>query len=156
MPTAKLKTNQFKNREQASKSSTIFNSLFGQIAFCIAISFCLISFTGCGSRLAVTKDVDLVGGEIKSIIMEVVDSEQTVNIEASAEQPFHLHVYLMKNEAALDSEMERGIKPTLALAGASNSSSHKVSASVPGGEEAAVRLESANGQDFTVKLKISN
>ena len=156
MHATKLKTNQFENKAQASTSSRISNGSLGQIALCIAILFC-ISLTGCGPKLAATRDVDLTAGEIKSIILDIVDSEQTINIEASAEQPFHLHVYLMENEAALDTEMERGVEqPTLALAGARESTSHKVSASVPGGKEAAVRLESANGQDFTVKLKISN
>ena len=120
------------------------------------ISLFCISSVGCGPRLATSRDVDLVGGEIKSIILDAIDSEQTISIEASAEQPFNLHVYLMENEAALDAELAQGIEPTKALAGSSGSKSHKVSAIVAGGKEAAVRLESPSGKDLTVKLKISN
>jgi len=128
----------------------------GQIGFCIAILFCCICLTGCGPTLAVSRDVELEGGGVKSIILDAIASEQTINVEATAEQAFHLHVYLMENEAALDSELEQRQEPTMALAGSSNNSTHKVSAKIPGGKEAAVRLESATGRNFTVKLKISN
>ena len=121
-----------------------------------AILFCCMSIVGCGPRLAVSRDVELKGGEIKSIIIDAIKSEQTINVEATAEQPFHLHVYLAENEAALDSELDRKVEPTMALAGSTDQTTHKLSASVPGGKEARVRLQSATGQEFSVQLKISN
>ena len=121
-----------------------------------AILFCILSTLGCGPRLSVSRDVELANGEIKSIIIDAVNSEQTIKVEASAEQPFHLHVYLKENEAALDAELARRAEPTMALAVSSNKKTHKLTSSVPGGKEAGVRLESATGQNFSVKLKISN
>ena len=128
----------------------------GQLIYYGGILFCCILLVGCGPTLNVSRDVELNGIEIKSIIIDAVKSEQTVNVEASAEQPFDLHLHLVKNQDALDAELARGAEPTKALAGSSNSKSHKISASVPGGKEAAVRSQSANGQSFTVKLSITN
>jgi len=100
--------------------------LIYRIACCCIMTFCCISVVGCGPTLAESRDVELVNAEIKSIILDAVASEQTINIEATAEQPFNLHVYLLENEAALDSELARGVEPTKALAGASDSKSHKL------------------------------
>jgi len=147
---------QHKHASQFSPLRLISSSSICRIVCCSIISVCCISLVGCGPRLAESRDVDLVGGEIKSIILDAVASEQTINIDASAEQPFNLHVYLLEDESALDAELARGAEPTKALAGASDSKAHKFSATAPGGKEVGIRLESSGGQDFTVKLKISN
>lgn len=144
------------HESQASQSTGFFNAPICRFVCYSAILFCCISSVGCGPKLDVSRDVELAGGEIKSITLDAISSEQTINVEASADQPFHLHVCLKENELALDSELERQVEPTMALAGSKDSKSHKVSASVPGGKEAAVRLQSATGQSFSVKLKISN
>ena len=149
-------TNQHLQRSHASPSTRISIGSIFRIACCSAILFCCISLVGCGPKLDVSRDVELAGGEIKSITLDAIASEQTINVEASGEQPFHLHVHLLENQDALDNELDRRVEPTMALAASSNSKSHKVSASVPGGKEAVVRLQSATGQDFSIKLKISN
>jgi len=141
---------------QASQPTKFSANTICRLVWYSAILFCCISLVGCGPKLAISRDVDLAPGEIKSIIIAAIGSEQTVNVEASSEEPFHLHLYLLENEAALDSELDRRAEPTMALAGSKDSKSHKVSASIPGGKEAAVRLQSATGQAFSVKLKITN
>jgi len=149
-------TNQRDRELQSSQVATVTVGMIGRIVCFSVIAVWCVSLVGCGPSLNISRDVELAPGEIKSIILDAVETEQTVNIEASAEHPFRLHIYLMENEAALDAELARGTETTKALAASKGSESHTVSATVPGGKEAGVRLEPTVGEDFSVKLNITN
>lgn len=120
------------------------------------LALSLMVCTGCGPTLSVSKTMELQPNDIRSIIVEPLDYDQEIQVEAKGDEPFHAHVYFLEDEKSIDLSIAMGTEPTKALSGSMDKKTHSFSALVPAKREAAVRLESATGKTVSVELTIRN
>jgi hypothetical protein len=89
--------------------------------------------------------------------VEAISSNQEVKVNAtSTAGEFNIYLFLEKDKAAIESEMEqKGNTPAKVLASKTKTSEATLSAPIPANEPAVVMLTSA-GKKVEVRLKISN
>ena len=74
----------------------------------IACSIGIVSFSGCGPRLATTQSIEVSANDIRTILIDPISSEQTVTVEATSTSPFSLHAHLAGDEEAVDNAVMAG------------------------------------------------
>ena len=113
---------------------------------------------GCGGyRLHDERVLTLEVGEIRTIAVAAVDVEQTIHIEArAAEATFDVHVYLPEHEEEIERSLTLGKPAENLLASAEGVTESTLSATIPAGKEAIVRLYPAERKQTTVNVVIAN
>lgn len=124
-------------------------SRLGFVLLCMMVS-------GCGPTLNLDQQMVVDPNDIRTIIVDAIDQEQELKVVASSTEPIHVHVYLPKDESAIDAAVTLGKAPAEALAGAMNEKEHTLGAKVPAGQEARIRIQSASGNTAKVTLKVNN
>ena len=124
---------------------------------CVLAVFSCVWIGGCDAQLADSRDIVIEPNDIRTLVLEPAANEKTVSVKAISEnEPFHLHIYLIGDETAIDQAVTIGQESDKALAGGMNKSEFSVTAKIPGGKEAGIRLQSATAKAAKVKLTISD
>ena len=117
----------------------------------------LLMSTGCGPRLAFFQEITLGSNDIQSVVLDPISREQVVTITANSNgPPFHIHVYLLQDEQAVDDAMALGTISDKVISGESNTNEVTLEALIPANEEAAIRLQPAGRDGVTVNLTVTN
>jgi hypothetical protein len=126
--------------------------------FAVPVLLCLsLISTGCGPRLASVHEIALDANDIKSILLDPIGKDQIVNVTAKSEGgPIHVHVYLVKDEQAVDDAITLGQATDKVIASQMDSREIVLEALIPANQEAAVRLQPASREDVKVNLTFTN
>lgn len=96
-------------------------------------------------------------GEISVIEVDAVGRAQTITVNAaSTGGPLSVSLYLAKHDAEVERAITLGTPSDLILARQTSVHAAELAATIPAGEKAAVRIESAGGEAAQVELIISN
>ena len=112
---------------------------------------------GCGPRLLDEREVSLELGDIESIVFGPFDKEQTVTVSASSPgAPVSVYVFDSDQQDHVDYAITYSREPQDTWAGAASTEDVTLTAVVPAGKEAVVRLQPTGRKPANVHLKISN
>ena len=117
----------------------------------------LILLLGCRTKLLdeSTVNVDPTQRQFKEI--DPISSAQKINASAKANNgQFNIFVYLAKDRAEVEKDMEQDKAGAKVLAHKLKVSEADLQATIPANEKAVVALTSCDGKKAEVKLKISN
>lgn len=96
-------------------------------------------------------------GETRSRTIEAISKSQKVNISAtSVSGQFDIYVFLEKDQAEVEKEINRGKATAKLLASKLKTTQAELQVTVPANERAVVQLTSADGKKTDVNLKITN
>jgi len=126
--------------------------------FMIAALTCFSALlAGCGPSLSFEKQYSLTAGEIIALPIDPAGVEQTIQVSANSTDgaKFAVHVYLAKDETAIETAITLGSDSDLILANSSQAPTANLSAKVPANEASVVRL-STEGNAATVNVAIKN
>lgn len=126
----------------------------------LRLNFCLFLFAvavGCSPSLNDQRSVSLEIGEIKTIAIAPINAAQTVKVTANSPgAPIDVHVYLAEHEDAVEQDITFGKEAADALAVAKQTEQASLTAEIPAGKEAMVRLYPSGGAPASVELHITN
>ena len=112
---------------------------------------------GCGPSLLDEREVSLEFGDIESIVFGPFNKEQTVTVSASSPgAPISVYVFESDQTEFVDYAITYGKEPQKILAGVASTEDVTLTAVVPAGKEAVVRLQPTGRKPANVHLKISN
>lgn len=118
---------------------------------------CLLMTLGCRPALEERRSMTLEVGEISVIEVDAVGREQTITASVtSTGGPLSVSLYLAKDDAEVERAITLGAPSDLILARQTAVNEAHLAATIPAGEKAAVRIESAGREAAQVQLIISN
>ena len=122
----------------------------------LTVGLLSLLISGCGPTLSVKKTIEIDSGEIRTVLLDPVGQAQTIKVEASAAEPFHVHIHLAGDEDAVDLAIASGKESDKIITGESNVKSASLTAEIPANKEATVRFQSAGSGKNSVSYTISN
>jgi len=127
------------------------------IRLTLALSVMLIFCSGCGPRVMDERDVSLELGDIKPILFGPFKKEVTVTVSAkSPGAPISVYVFDSEQQEHVDYAITHGNEPRETWAGVASTEDAALTAVIPAGKEAVVRLQPTGREPAQVRLKISN
>ncbi len=127
-----------------------------QIRSMLALSI-ILCCCGCGPGLLDKREVSLELGDIESIVFGPFNKEQTVTVTVSSPgAPVSVYVHDSDQQEHVDYAISYGKEPQDTWAGVASTEDVTLTAVVPAGKEAVVRLQPTGRKPANVHLKISN
>ena len=127
-----------------------------QIRSMLALSI-ILWCCGCGPGLLDEREVSLELDDIKSIAFGPFNEEQTVTVTVSSPgAPVSVYVFEIDQTEFVDYAITYGKEPQKILAGTASTEDVTLTAVVPAGKEAVVRLQLTGRKPANVHLQISN
>ena len=116
-----------------------------------------VSFSGCNTRLADQRVMELGPGEINSVVIDPVSHDQAVTVTANSEgAPINVHVFRFADEETVERAITLGIDSDKIIARQLDSNEISLTATIPAGQEGAIRFATAKPASAKIKISISN
>ncbi len=116
-----------------------------------------VSFSGCSSRLADQRVMELGPGEINSVVIDPVSHDQAVTVMAKSEgSPINVHIFRFADEETVERAITLGIDSDKIIARQLDSNEISLTATIPAGQEGAIRFATAKPASAKIKISISN
>jgi len=125
-------------------------------AFGVAvIAILLISRSG-RVTLSDNTTIQVDPSQIKYRVLDPISSAQKIFVTAKSSEPFNIYVFLEKDLAAVEKDIQADKASDKAITYRIKTDSANLEAMIPANEKAVVGLSSAGGKKTDVKLKITN
>ena len=111
--------------------------------------------TGCGPTLSFTKTIEVEPREIREFTLDAVSAAQTINIEASSPNPFHIHAHLAGDNSEVDVAVATKKESDKILAGEWDVKNASLKVEIPADKEAVVRIQATNKKSSII-YSVSN
>jgi hypothetical protein len=127
-----------------------------QIRSVLTLGIVLIWCCGCGPRIVDERDVSLEVGDIKSILFGPFKNELTATVSVSSPgAPISAYVFASDQQEHVDYAITYSKEPQNTWAGVASTEDVTLTAVVPAGQEAVVRLQTVDRKAAQVHLNIS-
>ena len=120
------------------------------VALALAALLC-----GCQSRLDIDQTFALDPNQSRVVVVEAPRYAQTVNVHATADEPFNVYLCLEKDVKDVEDALLKGKESDKVLAKSEKTKDATISGKTPAKTEAAVIVMTSTAKVANVKLKIT-